>query len=202
MQEAVRRGEQSVVYSLEEAPQTLGVRLEAIGIPIGQMMESGRLSVVKIEPLLYCADEFALMVRDEVERQGTSIVMIDSICGYELVLRGQDLRSHLHALSKYLVNMGATTLLVNAAERITGEFRLTEKGISYIADNIVFLRYLEIDGRLRKAIGVLKKRIGDFEKSLRELDISKSRIKVGRPLTGLSGLLSGTPQWSKRAKGD
>ena len=64
--------------------------------------------------------------------------------------------------------MGVTTILVNEIEEITGNFRATDVGISYIADNIIFLRYLEIEGQMRKAIGVLKKRLSDFEKTLRE----------------------------------
>jgi circadian clock protein KaiC len=46
---------------------------------------------------------------------------------------------------------------------------------------------------MRKAIGVLKKRLSDFENTLRELEITCYGIKVGRPLTNLRGILSGTP---------
>jgi circadian clock protein KaiC len=70
----------------------------------------------------------------------------------------------LHALGRYLKNMGVTVIFINEVESITGDFRATEAGVSYLCDNLVFLRYLEIDGELRKAIGVLKKRLGDFGK--------------------------------------
>ena len=60
---------------------------------------------------------------------------------------------------------------------------------------LIFLRYLELDGELRKAIGVLKKRISDFERTLREFTITKYGIKVGEPLTQLRGILSGIPEW-------
>ena len=63
--------------------------------------------------------------------------------------------------------MGVAVLLISEIEAITGDFRATEAGISYLADNIVFLRYLEIQGELRRAIGVLKKRLSSFEPSAR-----------------------------------
>jgi len=88
-----------------------------------------------------------------------------------------------------------TVILVNETESITGDFRATEIGISYLADNIVFLRYLEMRGEMRKAIGVLKKRLSNFERTLREIDITSDGIKVGRPLTQLRGLLTGIPDW-------
>jgi circadian clock protein KaiC len=91
--------------------------------------------------------------------------------------------------------MGVAVLLINEVETITGDFRPTEIGISYMADNIVFLRYLEMQGELRRAIGVLKKRMSDFEKTLREFEITRYGIKVGKPLTNLRGILKGTPEW-------
>lgn len=194
MKEAAGRGERSVVYTFEEGVETLLARCEAINIPVHAMMERGTLNVVPIEALRYTPDEFARLVRHEVEEEGSRLVMIDSISGYRLSLRGKDLVSHMHALCKYLANMGVTVLLINEVEHITGEFRATEVGISYLADNIIFLRYLEMGGELHKAIGVLKKRLSDFEKTLREYEITRYGVKVGTPLTGLRGILSGTPE--------
>jgi circadian clock protein KaiC len=91
--------------------------------------------------------------------------------------------------------MGVTVIFINEVERITGEFRATEVGVSYLCDNLIFIRYVETGGELRKAIGVLKKRVGDFEKALRELKITAEGIKVGAPLAGLRGILTGTADW-------
>lgn len=136
-------------------------------------------------------DEFANTVRCEVEQQHASIVMIDSIAGYRLSLGGDNVVRHLHALCKYLQNMGVAVLLVNEVESIVGDFHVSDVGISYLADNIVFLRYLELRGELRKVIGVLKKRLSSFERNLREIEMSRYGIKVGRPLTNLQGILTG-----------
>jgi circadian clock protein KaiC len=123
MKEAAGRGERSVIYSFEEAEETLLHRSEAINIPIRAMSDRGTLSVVSIEPLHFSPDEFANLVRQEVEEKKAQIVMIDSVAGYRLSLRGQDLVSHLHALCKYLQNMGVTVILINEVEHITGDFR-------------------------------------------------------------------------------
>lgn len=194
MKEAAGRGERSVIYTFEERKETLLRRAEGINIAVKAMQDKGTLSVVQVEPLYYTPDEFANLVRQEVEQQQVRIVMIDSVAGYRLSVRGKDLISHLHSLCKYLQNMGVAVLLINEIETITGEFRITEIGISYLADTIIFLRYLEMQGELRRAIGVLKKRITDFEKTLREFEISRYGIKVGKPLTKLRGVLTGVPE--------
>lgn len=64
-------------------------------------------------------------------------------------------------------------------------------GRSYLADNVVFLRHLEPNGRLRKAIGVLKMRASDFGHTLRAFRITANGISVGDPLDGLTGILTG-----------
>jgi circadian clock protein KaiC len=112
-------------------------------------------------------------------------------------VKGEDLISHLHALCKYLQNMGVTTLLVNELESIN-EFTVSELGISYLADNVVFLRYLERTFgdrvELRKSIGVLKKRLSDFEKDLREFSITGDGVQITNTLANVRGILSQMPQ--------
>jgi circadian clock protein KaiC len=164
------------------------------------MMETGSLSIVHVEPLRFTADEFALMVRHEVEQRGARVVMIDSVAGYSLSLRDEDLVAHLHALAKYLQNMGVAVLLINEVEAVIGDFRVTDVGVSYMSDNIIFLRYLEREGEMTKALGVLKKRLGDFEKTLRELTITPEGIRVGPKLAAMRGILAGSPVWNESGK--
>lgn len=202
MKAAAGRGERSVVYSFEEDIGTMLRRSEAINIPVGAMIERDTLSVVQVEPLRYTPDEFCSLVRQEVEERHASIVMLDSVSGYRLCMQGEDLVRQIHALGSYLRNMGVTGILVNETESITGVFRVTEIGVSYVTDNIVFLHYIEIDGELRRAIGVLKKRMSGFESAMREFRISSHGLTVGEPLKGLRGLLTGEPEWVGPAKGD
>jgi circadian clock protein KaiC len=97
--------------------------------------------------------------------------------------------------------MGVAVLLLNEVEAITGDFRVTDVGVSYMADNILFLRYLELGGEMARALGVLKKRLSDFEKTLREIRITASGIEIGRPLRGLRGILRGEPEMTETARG-
>lgn len=196
MKAAASRGERSVIYMFEEGRETFYERSEAVNIPITEMVDRGQLNVEEIEALNQSAQSFAAQVRREVEDGGARIVMIDGIDGYRLSLRGEDdsLTQKLHALCRYLKNMGVTVVLIDEISQITGEFRATNAGISYLADNIVFLRHLERRGEMRKAIGVLKKRTSDYERQLREFRITEHGIAVGESLTGLRGVLTGTPE--------
>ncbi len=197
IKEAAIRGERSAVYTFEESKELITQRSEMINTPIRKMLEGDYLKIMSVEPLSYSPDEFAKIVRRDVEENGTSIVMIDAIGGYNMAVRGKNTLERLHALTVYLQNMGVTTLLLNETKNVTGAFSTTNMNASYLADNIVFLRYLEVSGQIRKAIGVLKKRMSDFEKSIREFQITSEGIKVGDKLENISGILSGTPELEK-----
>ena len=196
MKSAASRGERSVIYMFEERRETFYERSEAVNIPITEMVDHHQLNVEEVEALNQSAEAFSTQVQREVEEEGASIVMIDGIDGYRLSLRGEDdiLTQKLHALCRYLKNMGVTVVLVDEVSQITGEFRATNAGISYLADNIVFLRHLERHGEMQKAIGVLKKRTSDYERQLREFRITSNGIVVGKSLSGLRGVLTGTPE--------
>ncbi|MDR8389624.1 hypothetical protein NC796_00655 [Aliifodinibius sp. S!AR15-10] len=197
MKEAASRNERSAIYTFEESKELIRRRSNAINIPVDEMIREGNLKIVPVEPLSYSPDEFASMVRKDVEQNDTRMVMIDTMGGYGLAVRQEDTLERLHSLSVYLQNMGATTLLINESQDITGNLSTTSINASYLADNIIFLRYLEINGEMKKAIGVLKKRLSDFEKSIREFVITSEGIKVGQPLTNLRGILSGVPEFIK-----
>ncbi|MDB6151832.1 MAG: putative circadian clock protein KaiC [Chthoniobacteraceae bacterium] len=206
MMQAARRGERAVVYTFEESRETMLARSAGVGMPLQPLIDSQMLSVVQVEPLRFTPDEFAHLVRQEVEDRSARLVMLDSVSGYHLSMHGEEMDGnddrlviHLHALCKYLRNMGVTGILVNEVERFTGEFRATESGISYLTDNIIFLRYVEMNAEIHRVIGVLKKRLSGFERALRELEIIPHEgIKVGPPLTGLTRILTGTPEWSDK----
>lgn len=195
MSEAAKRHERSVIYSFDEGASTFLARCRQVSLPVEEMIAAGHLNFEAVEPLHYNPDSFATRVRVEIEERGTTMVMIDSLSGYQQSVRGDDLQQRVHALCRYLVNMGVTVLLVNEVFSITGQqAKVTEYGLSYLADNIIMLRYIELDSELRKSIGVLKKRTGGFEKTLREFDITSAGLKVGQPFHGLRGILGGIPE--------
>jgi len=203
MKEAAERGERSVIYLFEENRETFLTRSRAVDIPVDEMIERGTLQVNEVEALERSPQEFARMVREEVEERGADIVMVDGIAGYRLTLRGEEgmMLQQMHALGRYLKNMGATAIFIDETRNITGQFQATVENISYLADNIVFLRHLEVQGEMRKAIGVLKKRTSDFERTIREFRITEEGVSVGEPMTGLRGILSGTPEVVDDASG-
>ena len=198
LQAAAERGQRSLAFLFEELEEDYRYRAQQFGMRVDELIEEDTLEIVEIESLTKSPDEFAHLVREGVEERGVEFVMIDGIAGYQLGLRGeesrQDLTRELHALCRYLKRMGVTVILVEEIRNITGDFTVTDQQISYLADNILFLQYHEAGGEIRKSVGVLKKRFGDFEHSLRRLSIGDDGLRVGEQLAGYQGILTGTPE--------
>lgn len=197
---AAERGDRAVSYLFEESTDTFVHRSESVGMPVERLRASGELKLREVEALTVSPDEFAAEIRTEVEENDVSVVVIDGISGYRMSIRGDEdgLLRELHALCRYLRGMGVTVLLLDDVPEVTGNFQPTSERISYLADNIVFLRYLEYRGEIRKAAGVLKKRSSDFERTLREFAIDEDGVQFGEPLMDLRGILTGTPEWSEK----
>ena len=65
--------------------------------------------------------------------------------------------------------------------------------VSFLADNVLLLRFFEAEGSIRQVLSVVKKREGKHERTIRELSLQAAGIHLSEPLTGFAGLLSGTP---------
>jgi len=102
-------GEHSVFYSFEESRESILHRSEAIRIPVAAMIKRGTLSLVKIEPLQYTVSELTSIIRREVEEKNLRVICLDSISGYRMALKGEDLVTQMHALSR---NIPAAVFIV------------------------------------------------------------------------------------------
>ena len=72
--------------------------------------------------------------------------------------------------------------------------------VSFLTDDIIRLRYVSIDGQLRKIMVVIKMRGGNHAKDIREYEItSKGVVILGKRLTNFQGLISGVPVHSNRS---
>ena len=189
----------SIIYTFEESYKTLMERSKSIKIPLQQLKNDNKVFIKEISPLEYTPAEFAYEVSRDVKEKDISIVLLDSIAGYFLTFNSlnetQKMITGIHYLCEHLKAQEITVLLINEQKMITGDFQATDTETSFIADNLIFLRYLEINGRLKKAIGVLKKRMSSFENTLRDFAITDTGIKVGEPLEDLRGVLSGNPEF-------
>lgn len=190
---AAANGEHVGFFVFDESLGTLYARSRDLDIPLADSVDKGLLHIHQIDPAELAPGEFAQLVRQAVEEQGASVIIIDSLNGFLAAMPEERFMSlHLHELLSYLGERGVASIIVMAQHGLIGTMQTTID-VSYLADCVILLRYYEDNAEIRKAISVLKKRSGQHEKTIRDFDMGPGGVKVGPPLRGMRGLLTGTP---------
>jgi circadian clock protein KaiC len=194
---AARRGERAAMFIFEESRNSLFNRSASLGLPVGDFVERGLIKLYQVDPAQLQPGEFAHLVRQSVEEEGAKVVVIDSLNGYlNAVPEEKFLLLHLHELLSYLGQHGVATILVFAQHGLVGNMQSTVD-VSYLADCVVLLRYFEAQGRIHKALSVVKKRSGPHETAIRSMTMDSEGLHIGEPLENYRGVLSGIPTYDK-----
>ncbi|HBI69120.1 MAG TPA: circadian clock protein KaiC, partial [Massilia sp.] len=123
--------------------------------------------------------EFAQMLRDAVELHAVNFIVIDSLNAYLQAMPGEQyLTLQMHELLSYLNQQGVTTVLVLGQHGLIGEVR-TDVDLSYLSDTTVLMRFFEANGRLRRALTVIKSRTATHALTIHELQLSHEGVRIG-----------------------
>lgn len=190
---AARRGERVAIFAFDEGIGTLLTRAAGLGVPLQEYIDKGLISIQQIDPAEMSPGEFAQLVREAVTQRNVKMLVIDSLNGFLNAMPDERfLVLQMHELLSYLNQVGIVTIMVLAQHGLLGQMQ-TPVDLSYLSDSIVMLRYFEAEGRVRRAISVLKKRAGKHEDAIREFQLTSGGLSVGPPLTQFNGILTGTP---------
>ena len=124
------------------------------------------------------------------------MIILDSLNGYlQSMPEERLLPIQVHELLSYLANHGVTSIMALVQRGIFGSPVDEAAEVSYLADTVMLLRYFEVNGTVRQAISVVKKRSGDHERSIREARVQKGGLHVGDALHEFHGVLTGVPTY-------
>lgn len=188
--EGARRGEPGVVAAFEKSPKRTRSRT------LEDLIRMGQLSVIDTRALDLSIDETLYELTETIRRTNAKRVVIDSLSGFELALAPtfrEDFRESLYRMVMVLTGMGVTVLMTSELEDRYTDLRFSPYGAAFLTDAIIVLRYIELQGRLRRVIAVVKVRESSHSNELREFEITDEGIVIGEGLTEYGGLLVGRP---------
>ncbi|MDP2369465.1 RAD55 family ATPase [Rhodoferax sp.] len=189
--EGARRGEPGVMAAFEKSPsQLLG------NVKLQTMVQAGQVGVIDTRSLDLSIDETLSDLIVMINRLQAKRVVIDSLSGFALAIApefSEDFRSSLYRMIAELTSMGVTILMTSELEDRYTDLRFSPFGSAFLADAIVVQRYVELDGQFKRALSVVKVRGSAHSKLIRLFDISDSGITLGEPLTGYTGVTTGSP---------
>lgn len=195
--EGVRQGEPGIMAIFEERPDGYIQRADKFGLNLAAAEKKGLLETLYLRPLDLSVDETMLAILDAIKRVGAKRVVIDSLVGFEMALAPgfrADFRESLYRMIGALTGAGITILSTVEVEDNFTSLQFSHYAISFLTDDIIRLRYVEIDGQLRKTMVVIKMRGGNHSKDIREYVITDEGVVVIHPRrTDYDRLSTGIP---------
>lgn len=198
---SAQRGESTSMFLFDETERSSRLRWEGMNMPLTQYVEQGLIRTYNVDPTDVSPGEFCHIVRSSVEAHDTRIVVIDSLSGYMQVMpQPRFMEVHLFELVKYLNARHVLSILIVTQHGLLGSDLDSPIDVSYLIDTILLMRFFEAEGEVHKAISVVKKRLGEHERSIRECDIGPQGLRIGEPLEKFHGVLSGIPLFRGEAR--
>ncbi len=196
--EGLLKGDPGIIAVFEERPLGYAERAKSFGLHFKTAQEKGKLEILYLRPLDLSVDETMQEILDAVVRVGAKRLVIDSLVGFEMALAPgfrTDFRESLYRMIVALTGAGITILSTVEVEDTFTAMPFSHYAISFLTDDIIRLRYVEIDGQLRKVMVVIKMRGGNHAKDIREYVITDKGVVVIQPAsrTEYAGLTTGIP---------
>jgi circadian clock protein KaiC len=193
--QAAKRGERSAIFTFDETRQSFRVRSRGMGMDLDPYLDKDLIHLEQIDPAELSPGEFIYRIRRGVEEKRWRIVVIDSLNGLMNSMSEEDgLTVQLHELLSYLNQVGVASFMILAQHGLVGQMN-SPTDVSYLADNVLLLRYFEAHGEVRQAISAMKRRAGPHERSIREMKLTSGKLEIGEPLKNFVGVLTGTPEF-------
>jgi circadian clock protein KaiC len=193
--EGARRGEPGILFTLEETPAQIRAVAKTFGWDLAPLEADGRLVISYTSPVELVTDRFLGEALRQIGKTGARRIVLDSLTGMSLgVVSQRRFRELVYALTKHVRVAGVTALMTMEVAELLGSAQLTGHGVSSIADNVIVLRYIEVEGQLQRAAFVLKARGVGHATELRRFVIDDRGAHVGERFQDLRGVLTGNPQ--------
>ncbi|MBI2953895.1 MAG: hypothetical protein HYY30_06245 [Chloroflexi bacterium] len=164
--------------SFEEPVEQLVASARNLAPDVDDLLKSGALAILHMSPLETDINEQIIKVREAIGNGTVKRLVFDSLSNYEDLLSEVEYKDYVYSLLLFIKSSGVTALLTTEIRELTVVERITTYGTSYLLDNIIMLRYVELANTLRRAIIVLKTRGGGHANDIREYVIARGGIQV------------------------
>jgi len=177
--EGLQRGERCLIAGFYESPPRLLEKAASVGIKLQPYYASGALQIIWNPPLEVLVDSLAKRILDNVGQRTVSRLLIDGLDSLrDIILHAGRSRSFLAAFVNELRSRNVTTFFTQELPYFGLGRGDSDASASVLFENIILLRYAELNGATRRQIGVLKLRENSYEAGNHTLLISDAGMSV------------------------
>jgi circadian clock protein KaiC len=188
-----RKGEPALLVSYSEPVARLVARAKRVSLDVAPLLASGLLNLDYRSAANLEADDLIGDLLERVKATGARRVVIDGIGDLDAsVLERERLRPVLSSLLVQLRRKAVTAIFVKEVTKFAGpDLDFGDTPILITAENLLFLRHIEWQGRLHRIVSVLKMRESGFDPCVRRFEITDRGIVLQEPVAMAEGQLTG-----------
>lgn len=186
--------EPGLLFGFYETPERLCLKAAHLGIDLRGLVASGAVEIIWQPVSQRSLDGLGHQLLGAVERRKVRRVMIDSLSGMaRAAARADRLIDFYTALTNELRERGVTTVSTWEMRGLFGaEINAPAPELSSLVDNLLMLRFVEVEADLRRVLTILKVRDSDYDPSLRDFTITGDGIRLEPSFEKMSMVLSGS----------
>ncbi|HEX6482839.1 MAG TPA: ATPase domain-containing protein [Ktedonobacteraceae bacterium] len=196
------QGEPGLYFGFSETPSQLERKLARFGLDTARARAEGHLEVLWQSPLQPILDASAERLLEATRRGSVRRLFIDGLGGFQrAVASAERLDLFLTALLSELQALEVTTICSVELPALFSpvlELPTAITGIADLADNLLFLRYVELESQLYRLLSILKMRESGYDPAIREFRITDQGIDVAPTFASAQAILTGVALPSSR----
>jgi circadian clock protein KaiC len=182
-------GERCLYASFQESADALVMKAASFGWDLKGAVESRQLVIHHVPQGELNLDTLGAVVRAELAGASVRRIILDSLAELVVAVRETD-RFPAYARSLIgLIRAAGASVLVTSETTALGPESEPIGGLSFLFNNVLLLRYIEMESETRRALSILKMRDSDHAKGVYQFEIDAQGFELLDKLEGLTGVL-------------
>lgn len=198
----IEQGERCLTFCFEESREQFFRNAAGWGFDFEALEAKGDLKVVTDYPEIMPLEDHLIRMKRIISEFKPNRVAVDSLSALERVSGNRGFREFVIGLTAFIKHGEMAGLFTSTTPTLLGGTSVTEAHISTICDSIILLRYVEMQGEMRRGLTVLKMRGSAHDKEIREFTIDGAGMHLGKSFRNVTGILSGNPMQLAMAPAD
>ena len=192
--DACKNAERAILFAFEESREQLTRNASSWGMDFHKWEKSGRLRIICRYPEIAGLEDHLLMMKDEIRNFKPHRIAVDSLSAMERTATIKSFGEFVIGLIAHIRMKEIAGLFTNTTPTLMGGESVTETHVSTIADSTILLRYVELHGKMKRGITVIKMRGSWHDKEIREFTIDHRGMYIGEVFKDVENIMIGSPR--------
>jgi circadian clock protein KaiC len=175
--------ETGIYVTVEEGQVQILNSADALGLPLKKAVNRGLVEIVYLSRERVRAAQFASILTSKINEAKAQRLVLDSASHIVAGMDGNDeMRELLYKLAVRLKALGVTSIFTLESKSMFSIESVTGRDFSPIADNLLMLRYVMVEGAIKPTLTVVKTRGTQHDRDTHLFEIAKGGLRVGHVL--------------------